>query len=237
MTTPIRRVCRGIADLPSLPAIRQLVDDDHHLVLRLDPPLDGADFDERMVIDRLASQLPDYTVFDSGGAVTIKKVIAEAVVLAQADAILAAAEQFRRTATDLMGQLSRKVGIPLESFTGLEYRPLLSRDWFRSRWKGRVDSDWRYGFHGHQCGFKNRSTGQVVEVEMGFRGEFGVLDPFFFSRFVSTTPGLEKVAALFRDSYHDPLRALVVLERRGRLMRITDRTTGRRGLVAPQPCS
>jgi hypothetical protein len=69
---------------------------------------------------------------------------------------------------------------------------------------------------------------------MGFREEFGVLDPFFFARYVSTTPGLEKVAALFQDNYHDPLRALVVLERRGRLARITDRVIGRRGLVAPR---
>jgi hypothetical protein len=69
-------------------------------------------------------------------------------------------------------------------------------------------------------------------VELDFRGEFGVLDPFFFSRFVTTTPGLEGVAALFRDGYHDPLRALVVLERWGRLTRITDGTDGRRGLVA-----
>jgi hypothetical protein len=234
MTTPIRRVCRSIADLPTLPSIRQIVDDHHHLVLRVAPPLDGLDFDERMVIDRLAPRLPDYTVFDSGGAVTIKKVIAEEVVLAQAATIVAAAAEFRRTAADLMGRLSRKLGIPLEAFYGSEYRPLLSRGWFRHRWRGRLDSSWKYGFHGHQCGFTNGSTGQVVEVELGFRGEFGVLDPFFFSRFVTTTPGLEGVAALFRDRYHDPLRALVVLERWGRLTRISDGTTGRRGLVAPQ---
>ena len=233
MTTPIRRLCRGVVDLPSHSAIRQLVDDNHHLVLHVEP-LDGPDFDERIVIDRLAPQLPDCTVFDSGGAVTIKKVIAEEVVLAQADAIVAAAVEFRRTATDLMIRLSRKLGMPLEVFHGLEYRPLLSRGWFRSWWRGRLDSHWKYGFHGYQCGFRNGTTDQVVEVELGFRGEFGVLDPFFFFRFVTTTPDLEGVGALFKDSYHDPLRALVVLERQGHLTRITDQATGRQGLVAPR---
>lgn len=234
MTTPIRRVCRKAADLPSLPAIRQLVDDDHHLVLRIDPSSGGSDFDERLVIDRLVPQLPDYTVFDSGGAVTIKKVVAEEDVLAEADAIVAAALLFRRTATGLMDRLSRKLNIPLAAFYGLEYRPLLRRGWFWDRWGGRLDSHWRYGFHGRQCGFRNGVTGQDVQAEMGFGGEFGVLDPFFFGRFVRTTPGLEGVAALFRDSFHDPLRALVILERQGRLTRITDQVTGRGGLVASE---
>lgn len=234
MTTPIRRVCRSVADLPSAPEIRQLVDDDHHLVLRVDPPLDGTGFDERLVIDWLAPRLPDYTVFDSGGGVTIKRVIAEEDVLAEADAIVAAAVQFRRTASGLMDRLSKKLDIPLGAFYGLEYRPLLRRGWFRDEWRGRLDSRWRYAFHGHQCGFRDRATGQDVEVEMGFRDEFGVLDPFFFARFVTTTPGLEGVATLFRDSYHDPLRALLVLERQGRLRRITDQATGRRGLAAPE---
>lgn len=233
MTTPIRRVCRGVADLPPAPEIRRLVDDGHHLVLRVDPPPDDAGFDERLVIDRLAPQLPDYTVFDSGGGVTVKKVIAEADVLAGADAIVAAAVRFRRTAAGLMGRLSKTLDIPLGAFYRLEYRPLLRRGLFRDGWRGRLDPRWGYAFHGRQCGFHDRATGQVVEVEMGFREEFGVLDPSFFARFAASTPGLEAVAALFRDGYHDPLRALLVLERQGRLRRITDQTTGRVGLAAP----
>jgi hypothetical protein len=235
MTTPIRRACRGIADLPSLQEIRRLVDDDHHLVLHIDSPPGSPDFDETLVIDRLAPELPDYTVFDSGGAVTIKKVIAEADVLAGADAIVAAAAVCRPTATGLMGRLSKKLGIPVEAFYGLDYRPLLGRGWFRDRWRGRLDSHWRYGFHGRQCGFREGATGRDVQVEMGFREEFGVLDPFFFAKFVTTTPGLEGVAALFKDDFHDPRRALMILERQGRLKRITDRATGRQGLVAPEP--
>lgn len=233
MTTPIRRVCRCVADLPPLAAIRRLVDDNHHLVLHIDPLPDGPDFDERLVIDRLATELPDYAVFNSGGAVTIMKIIAEVDVLAEADAIVGAGAQFRRTATDLMGRLSKKLDISLEAFYGLKYRPLLRRGWFRNRWKGQLDFRWRYGFHGNECGFTNRRTAQVVEVILGFAGEFGVLDPYFFARFVATTAGLEQVAALFKDSFHDPRRALEVLERRGRLIRITDQATGRTGLIAP----
>jgi hypothetical protein len=233
MTTPIRKVCRGVANLPSLSAIRQLANDDHHLVLEINPPPDESSFNERFVIDRLAPDLPDYTVFDSGGAVTIKKVIAEADILSSADAIVSAALQFRRTADDLMTRLSTKLGIPFEAFYRLEHRPLLRGRWFRSRWSGRLDSPWSYGFHGYQCGFHDRRSHQKVEVELGFHGEFGVLDPFFFAAFVRTTPGLNAVAALFRDDFHDPLRTLEVLERTGRLTKLNDQTTGRAGRVAP----
>ncbi len=207
MTKPIVRVCPGVHDLPPISAIRQLVNEEHHLVLRLQPPPSSPDFDARSLIDRLAPQLPDCTVFDSGGGVTIKKVIAEEVVLAVSDAITAAAVLFRSTAADLMDRLSGTLAIPLESFWGLEYRPLLRRGWFRDKWKGRLDSRWRYGFHGYECGFRDGHTGQEVEVILGFRGEFGVLDPYFFGRFVASTPGLEGVACLFKDDFHDPRRA------------------------------
>lgn len=232
MTTPIRRVCRREADLPPLAEIVRLVNDDHHLVLSVDPS-DDPSFDERLAIDRLAPRLPGYTVFDSGDAVTIKKVISEEDILAEADAIVAAAAQFRRAATGLMDRLSRRLDIPLEAFDDLEHRPLLRRGWFRDRWRGRLDCRWSYGFHGHECGFRDRFTSQAVEVKLGFPGEFGVLDPFFFARFVATTTGLEKVAALFKDGFHDPLRALEVLERKGQLTRIAGQVTGRRGLTAP----
>ena len=122
--------------------------------------------------------------------------------------------------------------ISLEAFYGLEYWPLLRRHWFRNRWRGRLDFRWGYAFHGHECGFRDRLTGQDVEVILGFPGEFGVLDPFFFARFVATTAGLEVVAALFKDGFHDPLRALEILERNGRLTRIAVQGTERRGMVA-----
>jgi hypothetical protein len=232
MTTPIRKVCHSVADLPPLSAIRALANDDHHLVLHIDPQPGESSFDERFVIDRLAPDLPDYTVFNSGGAVTIKKVIAEASILESADAIVSAALQFRRTADDLMTQLSRKLGIPFEAFYRLEHHPLLRGRWFKSTWSGRLNSRWSYGFHGYQCRFRDKSSCQKLDVELGFDGEFGVLDPFFFAAFVRTTPGLNAIAALFRDNFHDPLRTFEVLERTGRLTKVTDQTTGRAGWVA-----
>ena len=55
MTRPIRMVCSNIADLPPLSEIGLMVDDDHHLVLRIDPPPGVSDFDERLV-ERMAEK-------------------------------------------------------------------------------------------------------------------------------------------------------------------------------------
>jgi hypothetical protein len=101
------------------------------------------------------------------------------------------------------------------------------------RWRGRLGSLWRYGFHGHQGGFSKGEAGQRVEVELGFPVEFGVLDLCFFSYFVATTPGLGAVAAVSYDDFHDPLPALGIMERPGCLVGITDGATGRSGWVAP----
>jgi hypothetical protein len=161
--------------------------------------------------------------------------IAEDDILAHADAILAAAVQFRCTSEDLMMRLSKKIDIPRETFYSLDYKPLLRRGWFSNKWKGWLDSRWRYVFHGYECGFINQTTGQDVDVVLGFPREFGVLDPYFFFRFVKTTPGLESVAALFTHGFHDPLRTFEILEQQGYLTRITDGQAGRTGLVARRP--
>ena len=140
MTMPIRKVCDDITDLPSLQAVRDLVTDDHHLVLKIE----GPEFDVSSVIDHFAPSLPDYTVFDSGGAVTIKKVIPAEDVLINAIAIVAAATRFRLKAEDLMECLSTKLGLPLDVFFGLDYRPLLRRGWFRNGQSGKLDRVWTY---------------------------------------------------------------------------------------------
>ena len=91
MTAAIWRECRGVEDLPPLEMLLSLVNDDHHLVLRFDPRIDAPEAVVRPVIDHLVPLLSDHSVFDSGGVVTVMKVIAERDALAHADTIAAAA--------------------------------------------------------------------------------------------------------------------------------------------------
>jgi uncharacterized protein DUF6896 len=231
MSEPLRITCHRVDEIPSLTRIRDLVSDDQHLVLRFPSALgvnDGVLIDG--VLQQLAPQLPDDSVFFSGGSagelwITILKVISVREVLENAELILAGARRFQAVAAERMTALARKLNLPLEAFADAFLRFQLKSD------SGDLDAGWRYGFHGAECRFTNTRTGQVVEVLLGFYPEFGVLDPYFFSQFLSTTEGLELVAGLFKHPYHDAARALDILEQQGLLKQVTDPKYGRSGLV------
>jgi hypothetical protein len=268
VSKPLWIPCPSVDDVPSVSQLQQLVTDEQHVVLKLlvTPDDKGTAVDKPSIIQHLARQLPDFTVFDSGGKsgestwITIKKVIAGEDVLANAEAILAAMRLFRATARDLMGRLAQQLNVPLEVFADPYFR---LRRAYSVKLSGnlgeRTDqleeesrtgpfrrllapirrvleqrtAEWEYQFHGAECQFRNTKTGQILEICLGFGDESGVLDPYFFYQFVSTTPGLEKVAKLFSDSFHDTRRALKILEQRGHLRQISSPSENRVGLIAP----
>lgn len=121
-------------------------------------------------------------------------------------------------------RLSEHLGVPLETFASAEFRVP----------RGRLPDGWEFWFHGFECSFQNRETREQVEVRLGFLNEFGALDPMFFAFFVRSTPGLEPVALLFKDTYHYPARAMDVLQKHGYLVEVSghDPVYGLRGLVA-----
>lgn len=270
MSKPLWIPCHDVDDIPPISRIRQLVTDDQHIVLQFQSTSEGkpAAVDKRLVIQQLALQLPDFTVFDSGGKsgestwITIKKVIAEQDVLSNAEEILAAMRLFRATARDLMSRLAQQLKVPLEAFSDRYFRLRYAHSVkLAGKLAERIDksgeelrtgpfdrllakilrvfkrktTEWEYGFHGGECQFRNMPTGQILEICLGFQNEFGVLDPYFFFQFISTTPGLEKVAKLFNDGFHDTRRALEILEQHGYLRRISSQPDNRTGLIAPDP--
>jgi hypothetical protein len=119
MSKPLWIPCPSVDDVPSVSQLQQLVTDEQHVVLKLlvTPDDKGTAVDKPSIIQHLARQLPDFTVFDSGGKsgestwITIKKVIAGEDVLANAEAILAAMRLFRATARDLMGRLAQQLNV------------------------------------------------------------------------------------------------------------------------------
>lgn len=51
---------------------------------------------------------------------------------------------------------------------------------------GQLNSEWKYSFHGTQCGFYKRN-GQTVEVELSDHPNFRVVEPWFLKEFIDTT--------------------------------------------------
>lgn len=211
-----------------------MLTDERHVVLLFPVSSDAEwkSFDAASVIRELAPKLPkDTIIFDAGGRqdarwITIKRVVPEHVVLANEEAIYSAAKDFRRVATGLIRQLARHLSISEQEFK----HPLMRMN-LGKRSRGTLGPEWEYFFHGYQCRFTHRTSGQAVDVELGFDGEFGVLDPWFFCQFVRTTPEHSAVAALFRHAFHDPKQAITILERRGRFRRFTRGTDVRPAAV------
>jgi hypothetical protein len=224
MSQPILLDCVSTADIPSAVRLHELVTEEHHVVLRFSAGLDVVA--KTCLVLRLASLLPEFTVFDSGGShdvewITVKKVIAAEEVRANEAEFVAALRLLRQTASALATRLARRLGVPADRLLSADFetgwadrlRGLLGR-MVRDN---RLDREWSYSFHGEACRFENRATGQVVEVRLSFGTEFGVLDPYFFALFVKSTPALAHLARLLRDDFHDTERVFEILHRAGHL--------------------
>jgi hypothetical protein len=212
MTTPLRVTCPTAGDIPPAHQLRVWASAERHVVLRFAPDaLSGPDT-KASVVARLAAALPECSVFDSGGDqanewVTVMRVITTEVVQANAAGFLAAMRLFRETATELAHRMADRLGVSPAD--------LLDRV---------TDDDavceldgWSSEPHGMECRFEHTKTGQEVEVCLGFGAEFGVLDPYFFARFVKTTPGLEPLVVLLRHDFHDAARVIDLLATGGHL--------------------
>jgi hypothetical protein len=216
MTTPLWVDCPSADAAPPVEQLRNWVTDDQHVVLRFPSgvPTGGRPADKSALVARLADALPDCGVFDGGErdgveSVTILRVLSAADVRANAPALLGALRAYRDTATALARRLAERLGV--------EPDRLLRAGREAGAWRGQLDADWGWSFHGAECRFENAKTGQDVEVRLGFGSEFGALDPFFFARFVHTTPGLRDLARLLRDNFHGAARVLDVLDSDGHL--------------------
>jgi hypothetical protein len=208
-STPLRRSCTDVVSVPPAAALERLAVPGRHVVLQFPSSCKA---DKESLISRLRPLLPDHSVFDSGPGpggttcVTVLKVIDERVVLGSLPLFLAAIRDFSDTADRLCRGLAAAHRFGPEE--------LLARG--EEIEEGRVDG-WSYYFHGQECCFTGQETGQVVDVQLKFGDEFGVLDPYFLSRFIRTTPAHREAARLLRDNFHDACRVLEVLHARGHL--------------------
>jgi hypothetical protein len=209
MTTPFWVTCRTLADLPPAHQLRVWVTDDRHVVLQFPPAALAGSGAKASVVTRLAAALPECSVFDSGHEwVTVLRVIPTEVVATNAAGFLAAMRLFRETAAGLAHHLASRLGV---SPADLLDRVLADHP------DCELGEGWVTRPHGMGCRFENSVTGQGVEVCLSFGAEFGVLDPYFFARFVKTTPDLEHLGALLRHDFHDAARVINTLAAKGHL--------------------
>jgi hypothetical protein len=183
MTTPIRINCESTEEVPPLDTIRMLADSDHHVVLKFPGRVD-----KRTTISKLRASLPEHSVFDSGGDrttdwVTVTPVVPRATVLAHAREIEAAVRCYIEACSTMIGKYE----------------------------KGTLSEEWSSDLHGGHRRFENSRTGQVIEAPLGDAPEPSRVDPYFFALYAKSTVGLEGVARLLRNDFHDAARMRDVL--------------------------
>ena len=136
--------------------------------------------------------------------------------------ILECAKTFRYYANLLMRELSKDFDFNIES------AELLPIEMYSHKYnsKGVFRGDWTYYFHGAECRFDNLRSGQVVEVIITTRPEFGFLDGYFFYNYMLTTDKFKSLATWF-TGYVNVWKALDILEEEGILTKVASVQTAR----------
>ena len=177
----------------------------------------------------LQEELPKYHVFNVRWMpeIWIYPSIETIEILNRKEEIYQAANSFRKDGIKLMKILGEEYQI--NPFEGRELFDLKrkSRD---NRQRGKVNNQWNFWFHGAECQFENKVTGQIVELVITNGPEFGALDSYFFLNYLKTTPEFVELANFFSDDSKAVTKALNLLEDIGKLQRINN--TSQRGIIA-----
>jgi hypothetical protein len=159
--------------------------------------------------------------------INIAKLITNKEIELNQDFFEQCAKDYRQLGEDLLFKLVDKLNLKLNEDFPMETFNELKRD---KRQVGKVEG-WRYFVHGFHCGFKNNKTGQLIEVPLVFGLEFGDLDPYFFSKFIKSTPNYRPLPVDIFEDYGDGVRINERMISLGKFERISSNIGNHYGIV------
>ncbi|WP_413511855.1 DUF6896 domain-containing protein [Myroides odoratus] len=118
---------------------------------------------------------------------------------------------YRELATKLIYGLSEQLNIDLNK--EVPYIAFLNY-WQTKGQSGRY-KEWKFFFHGLHGHFYNTKTKQEIEVPIAFGLEFGALDPYFFSKYIKSTPQYYPLPVDIYDDYSEGWRIIERLTTKG----------------------
>jgi hypothetical protein len=124
---------------------------------------------------------------------------------------------FNNKANEMTRLLAKKYGINLNEdpqFSKLRFPRIAGR------WKGDIDENWNYWFHGSGCDFQNTATGQFIYIRIN-EGNYGVIDNYYVYKYIITSKSLEHITGAI-PTYEDFNLILNELENDGLLVDIGD---------------
>jgi hypothetical protein len=137
------------------------------------------------------------------------------------------AKDYRQLGEELLFKLVVELDLELNKEFPMETFNKLKRD---KRQTGKIE-DWRYFVHGFHCGFENNKTGRLIEVPLVFGLEFGDLDPYFFSKYIKSTPDYKPLPVYIFEDYADGVRINEKMISLGKFERITSNIDNHYGIA------
>lgn len=67
-------------------------------------------------------------------------------------------------------------------------------------WKGILKGKWYYQLHGDACKFENIESGQLLDIKINRRGNYGTISNYYLLKFIETTSDLKYVHNKINDS-------------------------------------
>ena len=137
------------------------------------------------------------------------------------------AKDYRQLGEELIFKLVNELDLELNKDSPIVTFNELKRD---GRQRGEVE-DWKYFVHGFHCGFENNKTGQFIEVPLVFGLEFGDLDPYFFTKYIKSTPKYNPLPVDIFEDYADGVRINEKMISLGKFERISSNVGNHYGIV------
>lgn len=159
--------------------------------------------------------------------INIAKLITDKEIDDNQDFFEQCAKDYRQLAEELLFKLVDKLDLKLNKDFPMQTFNELKRD---GRSNGKVEG-WNYYVHGFHCGFVNIKTKQEIEVPLVFGQEFGDLDPYFFSKFIKSTPIYRPLPVEIYEDYEDGNRINEKMISLGKFERINSNVGNHHGIV------
>jgi hypothetical protein len=171
-------------------------------------------------ISKLIYSLPYYCVFNRewDKTIIISPSMTNEKILQKKMELLECAKSFREDANYLMNLMASTFGIDLQTLDGL-YELKYKKS---QKQRGELNEEWSYHLHGSECRFESKETGQVVEIIIITRPEFGYLDGYFFYNYMATTERFKPLAAYFDNNHQYIYKAIDLLVYESVLTRVPD---------------
>jgi len=159
--------------------------------------------------------------------INIAKLITDKEIEDNQDFFEQCAKDYRQLGEELLYKLVSKLDLKFNKDFPMQTFNELKRD---GRSNGKVEG-WNYYVHGFHCGFVNIKTKQEIEVPLVFGQEFGDLDPYFFSKFIKSTPKYKPLPTDIFEDYADGVRINERMLSLGKFERIGSNVGNHYGIV------